>query len=173
MLSPREVRFILNCPQMIQGDMEVSGWHWTLNPWANAANEGHWWKDPWSLWREPTTDKYTLTDVWVKLSAKSVAKHMNLLIGSREGAIPVKVTILAAKVNIATLSWGINTTSGRCQSLQRLSPQGQVVWSATRSDSGITHRVKSAWSTRWQKRWNWKRERNRLLDWPCHELKTQ
>ena len=50
------------------------------------------------------------------------------------------MTIPAAKVNIAMLSREINMPSGRRESLgeQKLTPLGQDVWSATRSDSGIT-----------------------------------
>ena len=87
--------------------------------------------------------------------------HESLLIGRREGAIAVKATIPAAKVNIATLSREINTPSGGRESLgeQKLTPLGQHVWSAASSDSGITQGVRSAWGARRRKRWNWKRER--------------
>ena len=72
--------------------------------------------------------------------------HESLLIGRREGAIAVKTTIPAAKVNIVTLSREINMPSGGRESLgeQKLTPLGQHVWSTARSDLGITQGVRSA-----------------------------
>ena len=51
--------------------------------------------------------------------------------------------------------------SGRHESLgkQKLTPQGQVFGSATRSDAGIMCGVRWAWRDRWWKWWNWKHER--------------
>ena len=85
----------------------------------------------WSMRRESTVDKYTLMDAWVKLSTKSEAKRMKVSSSAkgREGAIAIKATIPAAKVNIARLSREINTPGGRRESLaeQELTPLGQDV----------------------------------------------
>ena len=93
--------------------------------------------------------------------------HESFLISRREGAITVRATIPAAKVNIAMLSRAINTPSGRHESLgeQKLTSLGQDVWSAARSDSEITQRVSSAWGASVRG--------SQLVDWPSHELKTQ
>ena len=50
--------------------------------------------------REHTADKYTLMNAWDKLSAKREGSntHEHLLISRKEGAIAVKATILAAKI---------------------------------------------------------------------------
>ena len=41
--------------------------------------------------------------------------HENLLIYQREGANPVKATVLAAKLQIAMLNEDMNMPSGRCE----------------------------------------------------------